>query len=106
MLDLIIKEACTLNSEDRPTQGGMTQGHERPPHRGHWVTVLAGQPLHIEFMVLWHRDQGIIVPACIASQSISVCMPYQRPLNTALSIKWVGMNTSNGYASISSTRYK
>jgi len=89
MLDLIIKEACTLNSEDRPTQGGMTQGHERPPHRGHWVTVLAGQPLHIEFMVLWHQDQGIIVPACIAeyqrmyaiSASIEYCLEYKMGRN-------------------------
>ena len=43
--------------------------------------------------------------ATVSVARVLVGAPNYRPLNTALSMKWVGMNTSNGYASISSTRY-
>lgn len=43
--------------------------------------------------------------AVVSGARFTASVQNHRPLNTALSMKWVGMNTSNGYASISSTMY-
>ena len=45
-------------------------------------------------MTLRPRDNTTLVHRIAGYQG----MPYLRPFNTALSMKWFGMNTSNGYA--------
>jgi hypothetical protein len=45
-------------------------------------------------------------PAAIGFQTALIIAPNQRPLNSDFGTKCVGINTTGGYAPISSTRYK